>query len=366
MNKNLGFQRLIYLIIILTLNFACANQGTSNSHTIEAEKANPNSNDEANSKLKYTSGIHSIFHDSKGNYWFGSHQEGVCFFDGESFTYFTVEDGLSGNQVRSIQEEENGTIWFETGNGVSSYDGNRIVNRTPKDLSLGFELSREQSWSIKEGDLWFGAGNKSGVYRFNGQELNYLTFPVKKDASSFNPYVTTGFAKGKRGYLWITTYAAAFGFDGTFFEKIDDKIWDSKDKKTLHIRSIFEDSKGRLWIGNNGIGILLKEGNSIIDFSKENGLVPISSSRNGSPSPTGSLEHVFAIAESSTGNIWFGDRDTGAWKYDGKTMTNYTKKDGLTSNFVQVIYRDNNDKLWFGLSDGSLYQFNGKSFERVF
>jgi hypothetical protein len=28
----------------------------------------------------------------------------------------------------------------------------------------------------------------------------------------------------------------------------------------------------------------------------------------------------FAIEEDSEGNIWFGDRDTGAWRYDGKTV----------------------------------------------
>lgn len=49
--------------------------------------------------------VRSILEDSKGNYWFGSWNEGVCRFDGKSLTYFTVEDGLGDNQVRSIHED---------------------------------------------------------------------------------------------------------------------------------------------------------------------------------------------------------------------------------------------------------------------
>src|SRR5262245_45150472 len=59
--------------------------------------------------------VRSILEDSKGNYWFGSWNEGVCRFDGKNLTYFTVEDGLSDNQIRSIQEARNGVVWFEGG-----------------------------------------------------------------------------------------------------------------------------------------------------------------------------------------------------------------------------------------------------------
>jgi ligand-binding sensor domain-containing protein len=72
------------------------------------------------------------------------------------------------------------------------------------------------------------------------------------------------------------------------------------------------------------------------------------------------------IFQDSKGNIWFGDRDAGVWKYDGETMKNYTKKDGLTNDFALSIYEDNNGKLWFGMADGNVYQFNGNTFEKQF
>lgn len=83
-------------------------------------------------------------------------------------------------------------------------------------------------------------------------------------------------------------------------------------------------------------------------------------------SPPGTLEHIFTIAEDSKGNIWFGDRDAGIWKFDGNQFENYTQRDGLTNDFALSIYEDKNGELWFGMADGSIYKWNGKTFEKQF
>lgn len=75
---------------------------------------------------------------------------------------------------------------------------------------------------------------------------------------------------------------------------------------------------------------------------------------------------IRSIFQDSKGNIWFGDRDAGVWKYDGETMVNYTMKDGLTNDFALSIYEDKNETLWFGMADGNVYQFNGEIFEKQF
>lgn len=103
-------------MLILTLNFSCAQNKKNEKKTIKPELINPSKTD----TLKFTSGIRAIFQDSKGNYWIGSHKEGISRFDGKLFEYFTTNDGLSDNQIRSIKEDENGNIWIATGNGVSS------------------------------------------------------------------------------------------------------------------------------------------------------------------------------------------------------------------------------------------------------
>ncbi|MFZ1730004.1 MAG: two-component regulator propeller domain-containing protein [Bacteroidota bacterium] len=101
-------------------------------------------------------------------------------------------------------------------------------------------------------------------------------------------------------------------------------------------------------------------GQSISNFSEQHGL---SIREKG---PTGSLSRIFSIAEDAAGNIWFGTRDNGAWRFDGKSLTNFTMKDGLTSPKVWTIYRDKRDALWFGMADGSVCRFNGESFDRIY
>ncbi|MEL7247084.1 MAG: two-component regulator propeller domain-containing protein [Bacteroidota bacterium] len=327
---------------------------------------------DSTTQLKYPSGIRSIFEDDHGNTWFGSLQEGVCKFDGETLTYFTEKDGLSNRQVRSIFQDEAGVVWFECGRGISSYDGERLVTHTFKNYFSKYH------WQLSPTDLWFKGDEGTaynnlegapGVYRYDGKQLSYHTFPIEPAEGWLNHYsVSTPFARGKNGRVWFGTYGAVIGYDGTSFTIIDDdKLGLNEETGYLHVRSIFEDSQGRLWIGNNGIGVWLHTDEGTIHFSEENNLISEGSLRSGGyRSPPGSLEHVFAIGEDPAGNIWFGDRDTGAWRYDGTTFTNFTEANGLTSKHIWQIYTTKAGELWLAMSDGSVCRFNGTAFEKIF
>lgn len=311
--------------------------------------------------------VRSILEDSKGNYWFGSWKEGVCRFDGKSLTYFTVADGLSDNQIRSIREDRSGVVWFEGGFGISGFDGQKIITPTNRNYTS------KDDWKLGTGDLWFKEDGRSGpteieaqpgVYRYDGKTFTYLTYPPPADA-------TTGMAKGKSGRLWFATYTAVFGYDGKSFTRIDDKSLGLNDSTgRLHVRCVLEDSKGRLWIGNNGIGVILYDGHTATRFTQEKGLGKLGlhggrtipqpgDVTDGSPT----LHRVFSIGEDRAGNIWFGTVEHGAWRYDGKSLKNYTAKDGLTSKQIMGIYTDRHGDLW--LAGNGVFKFNGASFDRI-
>ena len=352
MNKKL---KMIYILLILALNFSCVEKKSTEKEVMNSELVITLKAD----TLKFTSGIHAIFQDSKGNYWFGSHNEGVSFYNGKSFEYFTKSEGLLDNQIRSIQENKNGNMLISTAKGLSVFDGQKFVNY------LTNTNNPIVQWNETIGDLWFYAGEEDGINRFDGLNMNYLIFPKPKNQIP-NTYGVTDISKAKDGKVWIATYAALFNYDSKKVNIFDNEKLNLKENEVLHIRSVLADSKGRIWIGNNGIGVLLKEGETTINFSEKNNLIHSTSTKNGNKSEPGTLEHVFAIEEDLEGNIWFGDRDTGVWKYDGNTMTNYTKKEGLTNAFVLTIYKNNNDELWLGLADGNIFKFNGKTFDKHF
>lgn len=354
MNKSPG---VIYLILVWVLNCSCVDKEPAED---EPYNSSFDTTQKTNS-LKFTSGVRAILRDSKGSYWFGSHKEGVSVFDGETFRYYTIDDGLPENQIRSIQEDASGVIWIATASGICSYDGGKLTNHTGMT-----KVATHFKWEKAEDDLWFTAGNQNGVYRYDGDELTYLAFPQHVVVDPKKVYHVTGITEGKKNMLWVGTYAGVIGYNGREFSTINDEtLKKTSETGSLHIRSIFEDSKGRLWIGNNGIGVLLKVGDRVINFSEKMNLINPESSGKGHKSPAGTLEHVFVIQEDGSGNIWFGDRDTGIWRYDGDAMTNYTVDTKLSSQMAWCINNDD-DNLLFGMADGGVYKFNGKSFDKIF
>lgn len=318
--------------------------------------------------------VRSMLEDSKDNYWFGSWNEGVCRFDGKSLTYFTVADGLSDNQIRSIHEDRDGVVWFEAGFGISGLDGNKII------AAANRNYASKNDWRLEAGDLWFkedgvvGATEleaQPGVYRYDGKTFTYLAYPIAPHRARAGPYATTGIAKGKNGRIWFATYAAVFGYDGESFTVIDDESLGLDDNTgRLHVRCVFEDSKGNLWIGNNGIGVILHDGHAATRFTEDNGLGG-SWSFGGRKSPlpgdvtdgSPTLHRVFSIGEDRDGNIWFGTVEHGAWRYDGKSLRNYAAVDGLTSKDIMGIYTDRHGDLW--LTGNGVFKFNGTSFDRI-
>lgn len=318
--------------------------------------------------LRFTSGIRSIFEDSQGRFWFGSHNEGMSRWDGHQFSYYTVADGLSGNQVRTIQEDAAGNLWFGTGNGISRFDGKSFTTQVGRDQD-GRNVAPGHTWRKGAGDLWFigdsgkpaAQFNGQGVYRFDGRSLEFLPFPVSADVATRGDYLVTDISRGRNGMIWFGTYPAVFGYDGRNFTILDDRTLGlAAEEEPFHVRSVFEDSRGVLWIGNNGLGVLRYDGRSLSNFTKQHGL---SLKEKGASE---SLSRVFSIAEDAAGNMWFGTRDSGVWRYDGERLTHFTQRDGLTSSMVWTIYRDRRDRLWFGLGDGSVFRFNGTSFDKVY
>ncbi|TNE70747.1 diguanylate cyclase [bacterium] len=351
-------EKVTFSLLLASLLFSCAAKNEHRNEGAQSKLVQASQSD----TLAFTSEIRAIFQDSKGNYWFGSQNEGLAVFNGTSFSYFTASNGLSDNQIRSFQEDQTGAIWIETANGLSKYDGILFSNYLYSEFG-----DSQNTWSKTDSDRWFSAGNKAGVLRYSSQQLEYLAFPKPQTGKATNEFFVTAQSKGKNGRVWFATYDGVFGYDGNQFTIITDKTLGlNKTSGILHIRSILEDSKGRLWIGNNGIGVLLRIGESTINFSEKQNLIHPNSSGRGDKSVPGTLEHVFAIEEDAEGNIWFGDRDTGVWKYDGNTMQNFTQNDGLTDTFIRSIYRDAQHNLWFGLADGTVLRFNGKTFYKPF
>lgn len=75
-------------------------------------------------------------------------------------------------------------------------------------------------------------------------------------------------------------------------------------------------------------------------------------------------QNVHCIIQDKNGNIWFGTTGEGVYRYAGKEFTQYTEKDGLSSNSVWSIIEDKSGNIWFGTDDG-VCLYDGKKISRI-
>lgn len=71
--------------------------------------------------------------------------------------------------------------------------------------------------------------------------------------------------------------------------------------------------------------------------------------------------HTFTCSlKDKSGNSWFCS-ETGVYVHDGKSLKQYTVKDGLADNAVYCILEDRSGRIWFGTQSGVCY-YDGKQF----
>lgn len=106
--------------------------------------------------------------------------------------------------------------------------------------------------------------------------------------------------------------------------------------KTLsfqEIRTILEDSKGNIWFGSNTSGICKYDGKSFTHYTAREGFTGL---------------QIRGMIEDRSGNIWIGT-DRGVCKYDGQSFTLFSG--GVIRNILSSLEAENGD-LWFGSSEG--------------
>src|SRR5690606_34448440 len=115
--------------------------------------------------------------------------------------------------------------------------------------------------------------------------------------------------------------------------------------KSNLVSSVLEDNQGNIWFGTLYGGVSKYDGKNFSHFSRNEGLPNIS---------------VRAMIEDETGNLWFGT-DGGLTKYDGKDFSRLTINGDFGHRVVFSLLQDKNRDLWIGTLDGGVGKFDGKT-----
>jgi ligand-binding sensor domain-containing protein len=321
--------------------------------------------------------IFYIHQAKNGDYWYGSQTAGVYRYDGQILTRFTTKDGLSGDGISQIAEDQTGNLYFGTGAGIDKYDGHSF-SRLPMAAD-----SDPHDWRLEPGDLWFKSGEgKQGPYRYDGKALHYLEFPKHfmadehfKTSGHFpwGPYDIYQIYQDKRGHVWFGT--AVFGvcrFDGEKLSWLYERHLSAVEGAgEAGIRSIIEDAQGKFWVSHTrhlfDIHPGVKTGgvSDMVSYDKlpgpgGHGVLP----EHLGHADGGDCLWFMSIVEDEQQNLWMACYGAGVYQFDGEKLIHYPVLYNGQPITTFCVYLDPQGGLWVGTHEHGAYKFNGRTFEQ--
>ncbi|MEW4923953.1 two-component regulator propeller domain-containing protein [Algibacter sp. 2305UL17-15] len=122
--------------------------------------------------------MHHIYEDKKGILWLGTNGEGLDKFNPETglAEHFTMKDGLNGNEIFSILQDENDNLWVTTENGLCKFnpDSNSTQSFVSNKGIQNNHFYPMAALKSTHADLYFGGSN--GLIRFQPNAIS--TNPV--------------------------------------------------------------------------------------------------------------------------------------------------------------------------------------------
>jgi ligand-binding sensor domain-containing protein len=370
----------IYCYFLVALLFFTSCNGQVKTDLPQKEKIESTSATVSQTKLIKTQGSNEYqsvtcgIQDKFGNLWFGTAGEGVYKYDGKLFTQYTTKDGLNSNRVWSILQDKDDEIWFGTTDGICRFDGISITStQIPFLLRPAVNNNYYNQWSTKNtvwsmlqdktGKMWFGTGD--GVYCYKKHlfgsgtstgEVDGFTRFLNSDKiinkDTLHLKLVSDLLEDKNGNIWFASGMPP-GYEG--FCRYDGKTLESfKPKNEGWIRNVIESKNGNLLLATRHYGVWTYDGKSFSDYIQPKELI------------NGSLNYIL---EDHAGNLWvasdygnnIGDTLGGLWhsnlspdKTPEKTFTKITNKE------VYFILEDKDHTIWFGTRDIGLYRFDGK------
>jgi ligand-binding sensor domain-containing protein/two-component sensor histidine kinase len=316
--------------------------------------------------------VRCVEQDANGFIWFGT-VGGASRFDGIDFNNYAIREGLPDPQIEDIVAMDDGTVWLATGGGLAKFSGNSMVQ-----IPLP-ESSTDQRINLLTADGSGGlliATHRDGVYRMTSGDFKRLSgFNLSPDIAirAIIPLAENTFLFGtQRGLYRLSNNSVARIPVG--------------DKSTKSISAMQLAQDGSIWVSTYGNGIYrIKPNGEFENYDEIDGLLQNnirhieidSQGRIWAASKFGlnliedgevraftiyrgmPNDNIWCTFEDDEGSIWLGTDGAGVLKYSGDRFVTYTTVDGLCSDLVMSIVADERADIWLGTYGNGVCRMDG-------
>lgn len=306
----------------------------------------------------------NLYEDSNNFLWAGTDGGGlykVNLSTGEVLLFtkqVNSEASLSSNTILDIYEDNHKNIWITPNYGNLNILPNADNNINYHEGSENFTPTRILSiYKSSDGILWAGTDG-SGLTKitFNGDgDTNEKQF--FKDSDTNKGFYIQSIAEDNRGNLWIGTYKNGLWFYNSKKNEFREiPVLNAKNQKASDVRTLYKDSKGRVWVGSNTcLNIYSDNLELLASFeSNENGL-------------NGTI--VESMMETQNGDLWLGIYEGGLFQFNenhnqlkASTFLDFSilndQMDRLRS--VKSISEGSYNSLWLINNSGKLLKYDTK------
>jgi signal transduction histidine kinase/ligand-binding sensor domain-containing protein/AraC-like DNA-binding protein len=170
--------------------------------------------------------IVSIYEDVKGVLWIGTQELGLIKLNKETghFKNYTVKDGLPGNYILGILEDESGNLWLSTNPGLSMFNPLKESFRN-YDVDDGLQSNEFEeypaSYKTRAGELIFGGINGFNIFYPDSIKDNLHIPPVfLTDFYLFNQRVPIGYDSLSGRTILTKSLLECEEIELNFFDKV--------------------------------------------------------------------------------------------------------------------------------------------------
>lgn len=277
----------------------------------------------------------SGFEDSRGNLWLCTLGQGMYRLSPDGgCRQWTTENGLSYDTVRFVFEDREGNMWVGTsGGGLMRFRPRRV--HSIKALDGRVEPVVRSVSSTAQGGILVGA-YADGLIRLSG------------DARTNIPSAGLGYVhsvlEDRRGREWTGTWTAGlFRTDGPIPQRVPTEFTPG-----MNITALFEDSAGRVWVGD-GHGVSVLDGEVWRVLGPSEGLPP---------------SGVCSFAEDERGRMWVSNL-TGVFRLENDRFEEVKSPGGAPIADITCFKTEAGGTVWMGSRTTGLLRWREGRLDRV-